>query len=1163
MTESGGPATQAGIDFQNRIAALYLGDLLNLDNGTAVRVVAVRVEAPDRVDDIVVKYADGRQRWIQAKLAISVGADDWSKLWINFHAQRHAPDFGVDDQLCLTMGEKTELAKRLRECARRTTSSDDVEWRSRLTKSQSTLVTNIDGLIGETSYPIFQNLDIETFDDSQIVSLAAERMPSSNLRPASLLSILQTIAGQGGQIRQQFQASALREKLRSERSVRLEPPKHWGLKAYLGSVAKNTIAVPGTAIGGSVSAAFHWPRALRSQSIHADFEDEHVLDRHDSDLAEFDLRLFPTAQLSQCIVHAGPGFGKSALLCALAAKAAAAAVHIPATVPLSALSDSGLEVLQYLNGPFNQEFAVAIDWSRLCETGSALIMLDGLDEVPLAKRIAVIHKLERLVRRFPAIPWMLTVRDIAVLPAGFEAEKLELRPLMNEEMISFALAIQPTLNRDAAERLISQVTAYPELERLVRIPLFLALLSATWTPGDPVPQRRTELIESYLKTLFRPEEHKDTKRASDPALLRTAMQGLAYKLVESGEIGSTERDVRKFLTTYATFAVSADTLFDDALRCGILTRPITGRLAFPFPIVQEYLAGEELIEAHSSEMSRRAAQAVQRPWAQAVQFALEKLPDGTQIAQELLGSEDDAFSTTTRLLARCILNGMPCSDSMRSAVGERLADVWHRQSYWTAKRVGQLIDDGWSNPPGPAVRKALARYSVSSDGGGEILARLCNDDLTYQVLSSYLKRPAYVANLGCFQLAVNRIAPQAFRLYLDVVRSDSCGNDVWATAALIGRLEPSRIPPQDLDQAIHDPKLPTGVRLAAIGLGLNSPTPLFWSLAREALMQERASDHWAAIRALHGMSNPETHLETLLRDTTLPEEAHYSILDHLSDVLVEVEKQVSFLAALYEDAGFSTELRGRMRIIASHLGDRSAFESLLRDYDNLSAQHAARTLDALSSFPERSTGDRITAALRARNSSPKERVGLASSLLLGSIYRLKTPAYYGGAILAVPPHPSFANFLSLVEEWWTNTHFELADELAMTTLAARNRLPGAGERLYELAVRIIQAHDTKGYANPFNDRISSALDELTRHRLYLDLPTAIHLAESTDSNAEISALRHIGSICTREALDYLLNRSHCDNDNYSTIFRGIEVVSSRLGLKVLEGEDGLRIVLPS
>jgi hypothetical protein len=1160
MTESGGPTTQAGIDYQNKIAALYLGDLLSLDSETSARVIAVRVEAPEYVDDIVVRYAYGQRRWIQAKLTLTTDSGAWQKLWCALHAQRQAPEFSRADRLCLTMGEDSVLARDLRGCAARTTSSADAEWRARLTKPQLKLAESIDAVIGGSSYAIFQWLDVEILTSPQIQSLAVERIPPSNRAPATLLSILQAIAGEGAAKRQQFQAAPLRERLRSEHSVNLDPPKHWGLAAYLKVVSRHTIAVPGTAIGGHAARAFHWPRAVRSRREYVDFEDELSFEGDDPAAAEFDLRLFPSPQLAQCIVHAGPGFGKSALLIALAERAAREGTLVPAILPLSALSESGLDILQYLNGPLNAQFAVAIDWTRLCETGSALIMLDGLDEVPLTGRIAIIQKFERFANRFPAIPWMLTVRDLAVLPAGFEAEKLELRPLKTSEIAAFAKIVQPAIGDYEAEGLIGRVTAYPELERLVRIPLFFALLLATWKSGDPIPKRRTELIESYLKTLFRPEEHKEARRAADPELLRDAMQNLAYKLLESGAIGTSERDVRRLLATYASPAASSETLFDDVLRCGILSRPVSGRLGFPFPIVQEYLAGQELADKHSSELPKRAAQAVQRPWAQAVQFALERLPDSTQVVQDLMDAEDDAFATTTRLLAHCILNGMPCADTVRAAVGERLAKIWHRQSFRTAKRVGQLIDDGWSSPPGPAVREALLRRSVLHEGAATILSRLGDDSLTLHVLSSYLKRPNYLAHLGDFQIAVNRIPDKAFRLYLSTVRSGAYGDDVWAAAALIGRLEPSGISQQDLRQAIEDIDLPVGVRLAAIGLLGGPPTPLFWMLAREALSQERASDHWAVMRALTRMSGAATHVEALLRDASLPQEAHLGIIDHLGDAFPEETRQIQFLASLYMDTGLSPDVRARMLIRAADLGHRPAFEHLLEQFADLPTPHAARLLNALSLYPERSMGDRIVAALRARTLTPEEKVRFASSFLTGATYKYEQPTYDGGALRPVPPHPSFTDFLALLEEWWTKTHFDLADKLAMTEMAARHRLAGAGDRLRELAGDVIRTKDTRTHENPLNYRIRSAIDELARQRLYLDLPTAIHLAENSDSNAELGAIYHIGAIGTQAALEYLLERSRRDDDNYSSVFQAVESISSKLGLKVLEDDKGLRLI---
>ena len=58
MPEAGGTTTQSGIYYQNSIAALYLGRLLDLRSEIdgRPRITRVRIEAPDHVDDIVIGY---------------------------------------------------------------------------------------------------------------------------------------------------------------------------------------------------------------------------------------------------------------------------------------------------------------------------------------------------------------------------------------------------------------------------------------------------------------------------------------------------------------------------------------------------------------------------------------------------------------------------------------------------------------------------------------------------------------------------------------------------------------------------------------------------------------------------------------------------------------------------------------------------------------------------------------------------------------------------------------------------------------------------------------------------------------------------------------------------------------------------------------------------
>ena len=66
MAEAGGPTTQSGILYQNSIAALYLGRMIDpISRPARDRVAEVRVEAPTHVDDIVVIFEDGHTACIR------------------------------------------------------------------------------------------------------------------------------------------------------------------------------------------------------------------------------------------------------------------------------------------------------------------------------------------------------------------------------------------------------------------------------------------------------------------------------------------------------------------------------------------------------------------------------------------------------------------------------------------------------------------------------------------------------------------------------------------------------------------------------------------------------------------------------------------------------------------------------------------------------------------------------------------------------------------------------------------------------------------------------------------------------------------------------------------------------------------------------------------
>jgi hypothetical protein len=248
-----------------------------------------------------------------------------------------------------------------------------------------------------------------------------------------------------------------------------------------------------------------------------------------------------------------------------------------------------------------------------------------------------------------------------------------------------------------------------------------------------------------------------------------------------------------------------------------------------------------------------------------------------------------------------------------------------------------------------------------------------------------------------------------------------------------------------------------------------------------------------------------------------------------------------------------------MRFLAAAGGDRPSFEGLLAEIDVLSAFKLSRVLWCVNEYRLESDGDEIVSQLSARTFSPPDRVVLADGLLMGATHRLATHGFDSASLSAASPHPSYPQFVNLIAHWREEGDFDLDHELRMEIVAAKARIAGAAASLRRLATRVALQEDVREFENPLNGTIRTAIDELARQRQPLDLQVAIHLAENSDSNAEIGALYHIAAIGSREALDYLLERHQRDPENRAIIFQGVETVSTRLGLKVVEHTGELQI----
>jgi hypothetical protein len=1163
MDERGGPTTHAGIRYQNGVAALYLGELVDWETADPrTRVVEVRVEAPADVDDLVVRFADGHRDWAQVKLSLASSGGAWDRLWRDFDAQLRDPAFGPNDRLLLILGSSEAIATDLAAMAMRAKHGDEQEWRERrLTKRQSKLAFLIDAQTDGRTHPLFRALTVEIIDDDRLErDFAPHRLPTSHVGPQRLLAYLRDLAGGDARVRAFFTASQLRQRLLDLHGLVLEPPARWGLPAYLDSVrALARIAVPGTNEGGDCDDLFLWPTAQASDSARSHIEDEFGWRRRPTPDETLDFRLFPTPDQKPLIVHAGPGFGKSTLLAAIARRLSSSS-SVPAVVPLAALAPAKVDVLSFLTDELNRDFRVQVDWPVLCDEGTAVVLFDGLDEAAPGERAAIVKKLELFTARFPKVAWLMTVRDPAVIPAGLDAAKYELMPLSDEELKWFVTAWRPRWSEAKVERFFDRIKAHPDINTMVRVPLFLSLLITVWDDESAPPSGRSDLLEAYLKTLFRPEEHKKTERGADPERLRSAAEKLAFDLLRQGEIGARERQVRALMGELASPRVSADQLYDDAIRCGLLRKQSATRLIFPFPIVQEYLAACWVLENHHDQVGAMAKRAIERPWAQVIQFALENLEDATPVALQLLDEPDDAFAHTARLLGRCILNGMHCEDAVVAEVGRRLTAAWPRVSYWTSQRIGQMLKDGWTAPLLPELRIAVHGRYLLHDGAGDILVTLANPELTLSVLRSRLAEKDILPNLGPMQPAIDAIAQQAFDEYVQAAeRFRDKVPELWSIASLIEKLDTSTLEPTSVQDIVNDPKRPTILRLACLRLMEQVPPDDLWGIVFKLLKSTDYHERWIGRDALFCWPDSDQRLIGILMDEGVPLKMRERLVDDLRSTIPEADRRIDFIRTNKDDARLPKSIREKLCIWGATMGLADLFNELVAMIPRMSAEHVSFVVDLLSEYRSRENGRRLVEALRARTFTPKGRARVAHALSISVRYKSERYSLGSAALHPVPPHPAYDLVLSLIEDWWAMDDCDQLRRLEITSIAAEMGIEGAVPALHKLALQIIGEGQVGNHGSPLNMPIRQAVTVLQERGSPLPFEALKRLAETSQSNARMGALYAMGSLATREALDYLLDDYHNNPEDRSVKLHAIEEAASRLDLRIDRRSGGLSI----
>jgi len=311
-----------------------------------------------------------------------------------------------------------------------------------------------------------------------------------------------------------------------------------------------------------------------------------------------------------------------------------------------------------------QNLASAADpLRRALEEGEAIVLLDGLDEIPTREARALVRDaVAAFAQRYPQSRLVVTCRTLSYQdPAGqlaglpafelapFDADKIDrFIEAWYAELARLPGRIKPEEAGTLAGRLREAVRR-PDLWRLAPNPLLLTVMALVHTHKGRLPDARALLYEDTVDILlWRWEQLKIGGDEESPTLrkllleagrgdvdLKRVLWRLAFEAHQAGGDGDDEAlaDVGELSLEKALAGLHPQGSRDWAqkiivamkLRAGLLLERAPGVFTFPHRTFQEYLAGAHL--AAQADFARQAAGLVEEgaSWRVVVLLAVGRL----------------------------------------------------------------------------------------------------------------------------------------------------------------------------------------------------------------------------------------------------------------------------------------------------------------------------------------------------------------------------------------------------------------------------------------------------------------------------------------------------------------------------------------------------------
>ncbi|MEV6553389.1 NACHT domain-containing protein [Streptomyces sp. NPDC051597] len=395
--------------------------------------------------------------------------------------------------------------------------------------------------------------------------------------------------------------------------------------------------------------------------------------------------------------------------------------------------------------------------------GRGLVLVDGVDEVPVRLRHRTEAWLKSLIAAFPNARYVVTTRPSAVpvdwlSRQGFAAHSL--LPMDRDDIRAFIghwhdAARGECLGEVERARLATYETSLRQavgsrrdLGRLATNPLMCALLCALNRDRRmQLPRARKELYDAALDMLLvRRDTEREIAGVEGVELTReeqtALLQRLAYWLIRNAQVEAEQGEVREMIADWLTAMPqvrgTAEQVFAHLLiRSGLLREPAPGTVGFVHRTFQDYLGAKAAVE--SRDFGVLAANAHDDTWDDVVQMAVghARADERARLLKQLLRRADRAPKLRHRLVllaAACLEHAPELDPAIRESVEARTRELLPPRSLDDAEKlakVGELVLGLLPGPEGldeyeagAVVRTAAA---IRGDAAFEVISRFRED----------------------------------------------------------------------------------------------------------------------------------------------------------------------------------------------------------------------------------------------------------------------------------------------------------------------------------------------------------------------------------------------------------------------------------------------------